>query len=57
MNTGADTPQVSLYWQLGGDNDDDNLILSCATCNIRKNKKTAMEVLRRILVKMEAVNG
>lgn len=34
---------------LGGDDGNDNMILACATCNIRKGKKTATEVLRRVL--------
>lgn len=39
---------------LGGDDDPENLILACATCNLSKNKKTVMEALRRTLAKMEA---
>ncbi len=34
---------------LGGDDDPENMILSCATCNIRKGKKTVTEVLRMVL--------
>lgn len=34
---------------LGGDDDFDNLILACATCNIKKNKRLIMDVLRSIL--------
>ncbi len=29
----------------GGDDDPDNLFLACATCNIRKNKKTIREMM------------
>jgi hypothetical protein len=42
---------------LGGDDDPDNLILACATCNLSKNKKTVMEVLRRTLAAMEAADA
>lgn len=37
---------------LGGDDDPDNLILACATCNIRKGKKTAIAVLKIVFEKM-----
>lgn len=39
---------------LGGDDDPENMILSCATCNLRKQKKTAMELLRRCLAESQS---
>ena len=38
---------------LGGDDDIENLILACATCNISKNKKTVMAVLKRVFENTE----
>ena len=42
---------------LGGDNRADNMILACATCNVRKNAKTAAEVFKRIFGDAEGRDG
>ena len=41
----------------GGDSKDDNLVLSCATCNLRKGRKLASDILAEVRGKVVVGNG